>query len=63
MSLRGVPVKRATITALVVLVFAGAVLLTAALEGCYRCDGPGFPKCPDVHPDYPAHTRDAGADG
>lgn len=47
-----------------VLVLASVLLVVAAwacaLAGCYRCDGPGYPRCPDVQPDYPAHARDAG---
>lgn len=34
----------------------------AALAACYRCDGPGYPSCPDVQPDYPSSTRDASRD-
>ena len=40
-------------------------LAACALDGCYRCDSPGEPRCPNVEPSYPPPTpfsapRDAG---
>lgn len=49
-----------------VALFGAAVsftLATLASAGCYRCDSPGHPRCPDVTPSYPepvSAQRDAG---
>ena len=51
---------------LIVLALVGAIVCAVlALDGCYRCDSPGEPRCPAVQPDYPPPAplgapRDAG---
>lgn len=54
----GVPMKATTIAAMVAIVFAGALVLTAALEGCE------LHHPVNVEPDYPPlnASRDAGID-
>lgn len=40
--------------AVAVLGLVGAIVCAVlALDGCYRCDSPGEPRCPAVQPDYP----------
>ena len=53
---------------LIVVALVGAGFCAAlALDGCYTCDSPGHPRCPNAQPDYPpgpsleiGASRDAG---